>query len=78
MLFGKREAGRRGYVRWLFRPRKYGIWSVVREDADETLDSSGGRTLPCPVLPRAVGGTAGSARTVYRLGHSSRLVLGRG
>jgi len=76
-----REAGRRGYVRWLFRPRKYGIWSMVREDADETLDSSGGRTLPCPVLPRAVGGTAGGAggaRTVYRLGHSSRLVLGRG
>lgn len=72
-----REAGRRGYVRWLFRPRKCGIWAAVPDDADDTLDSTGGRTLPCPVVPGPARGT-GAQRTVYRLGRTSGWVLGRG
>lgn len=72
-----REAGRRGYVRWLFRPRKGGIWSAVADDGDDTLDGTGGRTLPCPVVPGPARGT-GPQRTVYRLGRASAWVLGRG
>jgi len=72
-----REASRRGYVRWLFRPRKGGIWSAIPEDADDTLDSSGGRTLPCPVVPGLASGP-GPQRIVYRLGHANGPVLGSG
>ena len=71
-----REAGRRGYVRWLFRPRKCGIWSAVPDDADDTLDSTGGRTLPCPVVPSPARATV-PQRTVYRLGRANAWVLVR-
>ncbi|KIQ35449.1 hypothetical protein RT97_05065 [Variovorax paradoxus] len=69
-----REAGRRGYVRWLFRPRKCGIWSMVSDDWDDTLDSSGGRSLPCPVVPLAMIEPM-RQRTVYRLGRASKWLL---
>lgn len=71
-----REAGRRGYVRWLFRPRKCGIWFVVHDGSDETLDSTGGRTLPCPVVAGPPRKTK-PQRTVYRLGRASGLQLRR-
>lgn len=61
-----------GYVRWQFRPVKNGLWSDAR--GDDTLQSDGGRALPCPVPARpAVGNRLSHTR--YRLGHGSRIVL---
>lgn len=74
-----RLAAHRGYLRWLFRPRKRGIWAAVQEPqgGDDTLDDSGGRALPCPVMPQPRQADAAARRTtVYRLGRSHRLVLG--
>ncbi|MEX3843719.1 diguanylate cyclase [Paraburkholderia sp. BR10882] len=72
-----RLAARRGYVRWLFRPVKSGVWRAL-DEADDTLDADGGRQPPCPVHPqprsahkRALG------RTVYRLGTVGRILLPR-
>lgn len=68
-----RAAAHRGYVRWLFRPRKSGLWQWV-EDEDSTLDGTGGREPPCPVLPYPLeAGRAG--RAVYRLGRVDRLII---
>jgi len=68
-----RLAARKGYVRWLFRPRKGGLWQELEGD-DGTLDAGGGRTLPCPVPSQPyVGGR--SSRTVYRLGRADRLIF---
>lgn len=66
-------AARRGYVRWLFRPRKAGLWQSL-DDEDATLGPGGGRALPCPVPRRAFDGRMPS-RVVYRLGHGARLIL---
>lgn len=65
-------AARRGYVRWLFRPVRAGLWRAIAED--DTLNAEGGRTPPCPVMPRQVG-EPGRAPQVYRLGRVRRLVL---
>ncbi len=69
-------AAHRGYLRWLFRPRKRGIWGTVPDDDDHTLDASGGRALPCPVVPEPPHHDAAAHRTVYRLGRAERIVLG--
>lgn len=66
-------AARRGYIRWLFRPRKAGLWAELN-DEDSTVDEAGGRQPPCPVAPRPWTG-ADRSRTVYRLGHADRLIL---
>jgi len=71
-----RLAAHRGYLRWLFRPRKRGLWAAVTEDDDATLDESGGRPLPCPVMPQPPHADAAAHRTVYRLGRAERIVLG--
>lgn len=68
-----RAAARRGYVRWLFRPRKSGLWQRL-QDEDSTLDMSGGRALPCPVLPYPLE-TGRAGRAVYRLGRVDRLII---
>lgn len=61
-----------GYVRWLFRPVKNGLW---RDSAsDDTLQADGGREPPCPVAAKPPVGNSLS-HTRYRLGHSSRIVL---
>lgn len=73
-----RLAAHRGYLRWLFRPRKRGIWAEVRDDGDDTLDENGGRPLPCPVMPRPLHGDDSARRTVYRLGRADRILLGGG
>ncbi|MDI3514431.1 MAG: hypothetical protein PWP40_1660 [Rhodocyclaceae bacterium] len=65
-------AARRGYVRWLFRPVRAGLWRAIAED--DTLDADGGRTPPCPVAPRALGEPQ-RAPVVYRLGRITRIVL---
>lgn len=68
-------AARRGYVRWLFRPVKGGVWRTL-DEPDDTLDADGGREPPCPVTPepRRAGGRG---RTVYRLGTVHRILLPR-
>ena len=58
-------AGRRGYLMWLFRPVRGGIWAEVADDA--TLLPGGTREPPCPHTP--VRPRFGSAnRMVYRFG----------
>ncbi|TDV15779.1 diguanylate cyclase [Paraburkholderia caballeronis] len=66
-------AAHNGYLRWLFRPVKGGLWRALAEP-DDTLDADGGRRLPCPVPPKPRrADTAG--RTVYRLGAIRRILL---
>ena len=58
-------AARRGYLMWLFRPVRGGIWGEYADDA--TLIEDGGRKLPCPLRP--IPPTCeGSRKTVYRFG----------
>ncbi|VVE72306.1 diguanylate cyclase [Pandoraea anapnoica] len=66
-------AARKGYVRWLFRPVKGGIWRAL-DEPDDTLNADGGRPLPCPVLPKPRR-PEGAGRTVYRLGTVRRVLL---
>jgi hypothetical protein len=68
-------AARRGYLRWLFRPIKGGLWSALNEP-DDTLDADGGRQPPCPVPPEPQRAD-GRGRTVYRLGAVHRIMLPR-
>jgi hypothetical protein len=62
-----------GYVRWLFRPVKGGVWQAL-EESDDTLGPDGGRPSPCPVLP-IPRQRHGRGRTVYRLGAVHRILL---
>ena len=58
-------AARRGYLMWLFRPVRGGIWGEYADDA--TLDESGRRSGPCshsPIPPKC----DRRRRTVYRFG----------
>ena len=58
-------AARRGYLMWLFRPVRGGIWGDYTDDA--TLIEDGRRNPPCPFLP--IPPTCeGNRRTVYRFG----------
>jgi hypothetical protein len=66
-------AARKGYLRWLFRPVKGGVWRALNE-ADDTLDADGGRRSPCPVAPRPRR-PGKYRRVVYRLGSTRRLWL---
>ncbi|KWB79926.1 hypothetical protein [Burkholderia ubonensis] len=68
-------AARRGYVRWLFRPVKGGLWRTL-DEPDDTLDADGGRRPPCPVPPEPRR-PDGRGRTVYRLGRVHRILLPR-
>ncbi|MFN3544669.1 MAG: diguanylate cyclase [Thiobacillus sp.] len=65
-------AALKGYVRWLFRPVRGGLWQEAAED--DTLAADGGRAPPCPVAPQAATGGR-NARTVYRLGRTSRILV---
>ncbi len=58
-------AARRGYLMWLFRPVRGGIWGDYADDA--TLDESGRRRGPCPHSPIPPKCDR-SRRTVYRFG----------
>ncbi len=66
-------AAHKGYLRWLFRPRKGGVWAAI-DDPDDTVDASGGRALPCPVPPKPRRGQ-GSMPTLYRLGSLARILV---
>jgi hypothetical protein len=67
-------ASRAGYVQWLFRPVRGGVWAEVAEDV--TLQDGGYRNPPCPVMPAptAFGRPRGSRRHVYQFGRCPRLV----
>jgi hypothetical protein len=67
-------AARAGYVQWVFRPVRGGVWAEVAEDV--TLEDGGYRNPPCPVVPdSAVTLPArGSRRHVYQLGRCPKLV----
>jgi hypothetical protein len=58
-------ASHRGYLTWVFRPVKGGIWADFADDA--TLGPEGTRQGPCPHAP--IPPTCeGKRRTVYRFG----------
>jgi hypothetical protein len=67
-------ASREGYVQWLFRPVRGGLWSEVAEDA--TLEPGGYRNPPCPLLAADRGLdarvplTSRDRRWVYQLGRA--------
>ena len=67
-------ASRSGYIQWLFRPVRGGVWADVAEDV--TLEEGGYRNPPCPVLPAPTraGRTRGPRRVVYLFGRCPRLV----
>jgi hypothetical protein len=60
-----RLAAGRGYLMWIFRPVKGGIWAEYAQDA--TLTPDGRRNPPCPhnPIPPTCGG---KRKTVYRFG----------
>jgi hypothetical protein len=58
-------AAQLGYLMWLFRPVRGGIWGEYADDA--TLDRSGRRSGPCPHAPIPPKCDR-SRRTVYRFG----------
>ena len=62
-------AARRGYLMWLFRPVRGGIWADYAEDL--TLVESGGRRPPCP-HPPIPPACDGNRKTVYRFGVPAR------
>jgi hypothetical protein len=66
-------AASRGYLMWLFRPVRGGIWAEYAEDA--TLTAGGRRAPPCPhrpIPPRL----DGKRKTVYRFGVPAGAPLG--
>ena len=67
-------ASRAGYVQWLFRPVRGGVWADVSQDV--TLEEGGYRNPACPVLPAATRPprNRGRRRVVYQFGHCPRLV----
>ena len=64
-------AGRAGYVQWLVRPVRGGVWADAADDM--TLESGGYRNPPCPHLSAPTRPGA-SRRVVYQFGRSDRLV----
>jgi len=67
-------ASRSGYVQWLFRPVRGGVWADVADDV--TLQEGGYRNPPCPILPAPtrVGHARRTRRVVYQFGRCPRLV----
>jgi len=61
-------ASRRGYLMWMFRPVRGGIWKDYADDA--TLKADGTREPPCPVEPVPAGAVR-TRKTVYRFGVST-------
>ena len=66
-------ASRAGYVQWLFRPVRGGVWAEVAED--ETLQEGGYRNPPCPyvALPTRPPRSRRSRKVVYQFGRAARL-----
>jgi len=70
-------AGRSGYVQWLFRPVRGGIWSDVAEDI--TLQPGGYRNPPCPILGEVPERrlTPRDRRWIYQFGRNGKMIDGR-
>jgi hypothetical protein len=66
-------ASRSGYVHWIFRPVRGGVWAQVAEDT--TLQQGGYRDPPCPYLatPTRTGRQRRPRRVVYQFGRAARL-----
>ncbi len=66
-------ASRAGYVHWLFRPVRGGVWAQVAEDT--TLREGGYRDPPCPYLatPTRTRRQRGPRKVVYQFGRAARL-----
>jgi len=66
-------ASRAGYLQWLFRPVRGGVWAEVAEDA--TLQEGGYRNPPCPylALPTRTRRTQRPRKVVYQFGRAARL-----
>lgn len=60
-----RVAAERGYLMWVFRPVKGGIWAEYADDA--TLGPQGTRAPPCPHRPIPPS-CDGKRQTIYRFG----------
>lgn len=67
-------AGRSGYVQWLFRPVRGGLWSDVADDV--TLEPGGYRNPPCPLLGEAPDRRCAprDRRWVYQLGRTNKII----
>jgi hypothetical protein len=66
-------ASRVGYLQWLFRPVRGGVWAEVSEDT--TLEAGGYRNPPCPylALPTRADRSRRARKTVYQFGRAARL-----
>jgi len=67
-------AARNGYLQWIFRPVRGGVWADIADDV--TLQDGGYRNPPCPVLPEPTRfpRTRRPRRLVYTLGRCPRLM----
>jgi hypothetical protein len=63
-------ASRSGYLQWLFRPVRGGVWADVSEDA--TLQEGGYRNPPCPylALPTRARRDRRARKVVYQFGRA--------
>jgi hypothetical protein len=69
-------ASRSGYLRWLFRPVRGGLWAEVAEAVEDvTLQEGGYRNPPCPYMASPVSGGLArrNRRVVYQLGRVTKL-----
>jgi hypothetical protein len=66
-------ASRSGYINWLFRPVRGGVWSTVAEDT--TLEEGGYRNPPCPYIatPTRSRRSRRPRRVVYQFGRCTRV-----
>lgn len=68
-------ASRTGYLSWLFRPVRGGVWAEVAED--DTLEEGGYRNPPCPYVATPTASRRRLAprprRVIYQFGRSTRL-----
>ena len=66
-------ASRMGYLHWLFRPVRGGVWAEVAQDT--TLQEGGYRDPPCPYLatPTRPRRDRRTRKVVYQFGRAARL-----
>lgn len=70
------SASREGYVQWLFRPVRGGLWAETSDD--ETLEAGGYRNPTCPLLSRPVVAKtlrAKARRVIYPFGRNRAALL---
>ena len=73
------SASREGYMQWLFRPVRGGLWPATTDDI--TLESGGYRNPTCPLLSKPVSAQAfrsQSRKLIYPFGQSRAGLLAGG